>query len=163
MATLQQTWDQSVTDFNATFKVPNNVQGASVFGANYYAGGITVTKPSGEALYGVGAVLADFVATCPQFNPTNITTMDELWGKVIGEGRFSDKDHPNPQRTIHFVFTWVKDSFGNWTATHASANNKPASDAREVESVIRTDPRLSSAQKKELIAVYRRFVDEREK
>jgi len=36
-------------------------------------------------------------------------------------------------------------------------------DAQEVESAIRTDPRLSSAQKETLIAVYRRFVEEGEK
>jgi hypothetical protein len=124
MATLQQTWDQSCIDFDNTFQVPDNTQGASEFGLKYYAGGITVTKPSGATLYGVGAVLADFVATCPYFTPTHITTMDEQWGKVIGEGTFSDND--NPEHAIHFVFTWVKDSFGNWTVTHVSANNKPA-------------------------------------
>jgi len=37
------------------------------------------------------------------------------------------------------------------------------SDERDVESAIRTDPRLSATQKEALIAVYRGFVEEREK
>ena len=127
MATLQQTWDQSVPEFNAAFKVQDNALAANSFGNKYYDPGITVTKPSGRQMNGRGDVLADFMKTCPQFTPTHITTMDELHGKVEGEGTFSDNDHPgNPQRTIHFVFTWVKDALGNWTVTRVASNNKPA-------------------------------------
>jgi len=118
-ATLNNTWDQSIPEFNAAFHTPNNSGPANQFVNTYYDPNITVTKPSGAVLHGTAAVLKDFMQSCPQFYPTHITTMDPNSGKVVGDGTFQDNDHPGKIRTIHFEFTWVRNASGNWIVTNA--------------------------------------------
>jgi hypothetical protein len=111
VATLQETWAQSVPDFDAAFRTHNPIA-ANQFGNKYYDPGITVTTPSNRVLNGRAAVLDDFVQTCPQFHPKNIIVMDPASGKVIGNGTFLDNDHAGT-RTIHFGFTWINPA-GDW-------------------------------------------------
>jgi hypothetical protein len=120
LATLKNTWEQSIPDFNAAFQTQNNNTAANQFVNKYYDPNITVTKPSGAKLHPRADVLADFMQSCPQFYPTNITTMDPVSGKVIGNGKFHDNDHPGT-RTIHFDFTWVQSPSGNWIVTEVWA------------------------------------------
>jgi len=109
---LEDTWHQSVSDFDAAFRTPNPYA-ANQFGNEYYDPNITVITPSNKKLYPRDVVLADFIQTCPQFHPKNITTMDQNSGMVIGNGTFWDNDHPGT-RTIHFEFTWIQNGSGDW-------------------------------------------------